>query len=154
LKICADENVAPKLSARIREQLLSADFTLNTVDDHAARGVEDEIWVRKFADAGGGAIVGGDFNLTKKPHELVAIKETGLRLIVLNKRWPREKLHIQISYLFYWWPHIEEMLRSSTPGECLQVPWGWGETEGRICPIKIDLQRAQKQLKRARKRTK
>ena len=148
MRICADENVAPKLTDLIRQQLLSPGFTLDTVDDHAARGVDDEIWVRKFAKAGGDAIVGGDFALTKKPHEIVAINETGLRLIVLDERWPRQKKHVQISYLFYWWPHIEAALTTAGPGQCFKVPWGWGDPTGAIKRIKIDLQKAYKANKK------
>lgn len=86
MKICADENVAPKLTELLRQQLLSARNTLETVDDYQARGVDDPIWVRNFANAGGEAIVGSDYNMTQRPSELVAIVETGLRLIVLDQK--------------------------------------------------------------------
>lgn len=148
MKICADENVAPKLTGLIKEVLLSSDMTIDTVDEYSARGVEDQIWVRQFAAAGGEAIVGGDFALTQRPHEIVAIRETGLRLIVLDQKWPRQKRNIQISYLFYWWPHIEEVLRKSRPGECYAVPWGWGTPEGAIKPIKVDIDKAYKQMRK------
>ena len=150
MKICADENVAPKLSALIREQLLSRKHTLDTVDDHQAVGVDDQIWVRKFAAAGGEAIVGGDFAMTKKPHEIIAIAETGLRLIVLDQRWPREAKHIQISYLFYWWPHIEAALAEAKAGQCLKVPWGWSDPKGAIKPISVDVQGAYKQVRKGK----
>ena len=142
--------MAPRLSELLREQLLSKDFSLDTVDDHAARGVEDQIWVRRFAESGGRAIVSGDINITKRAHEIAAINETGLRLIVLHERWPRERKHIQISYLFYWWPHIEQALRGAGPGKCFKVPWGWGDPRGAIKPLSIDLQRAYGKLKRGR----
>lgn len=150
MRVCADENVAPRLTVLIREQLLSPDFSLDTVDDHSARGLEDEIWVRRFAEAGGEAVIGGDFRLTKKPHEVVAINETGLRVIVLDERWSRQPKHIQISYLFYWWPHIEAVLRTAGKGKCFKVPWGWGDPADAIRPISLDLQRAYKAVKKAR----
>lgn len=150
MRICADENVALALSDLIRRHLLSKEHTLETVDDHAARGIDDQIWVRRFAKAGGEAIVGGDMMLTKRPHEIVAINETGLRLAVLDERWARQKKHIQISYLFYWWPHIEDALAQAGPGKCIKVPWGWGDPTGAIKPIAVDLQKAYKQIKRER----
>ena len=138
------------MSELLREQLLSKGFSLDTVDDHAARGVEDVIWVRRFADAGGDAIISGDINITKRAHELTAINETGLRLVVLHEKWPREKKHVQISYLFYWWPHIEQVLRDARPGKCYKVPWGWGDPAGAIKPLSVDLQGAYKKLKHGR----
>ncbi len=147
MKICADENVAPKLTALIREQLLSRRHELSLVDEYQARGVDDQIWVRQFASAGGEAIIGGDFAMTKKPHEVVAIAETGLRLVVLDQRWPRESKHVQISYLFYWWQHIESVLVSAKPGSCWKVPWGWGETKNAIKPMAVDVQDAYRKIR-------
>ena len=137
----------------LRDQLVSKKHTLETVDDYAASGVDDQIWVRKFAAAGGDAIVGGDFAMTKKPHEIVAIAETGLRLVILDQRWPQQPRNIQISYLFYWWPHIETILEASKPGQCFKVPWGWEETKDAIKLISVDVQGAQKKMKRQSRRS-
>jgi PIN like domain len=151
LKICADENVAIALSKLIREQLLSRENTLDTVDDHQARGVDDELWVRKFANAGGEAIVGADFNMTKKPHEVTAIHETGLRLVILDEKWVRQKKHIQIAFLFFWWPEIEQVLATADKGKCFKVPWSWpADTNGLIKPLPIDLQKAYKQIRKGK----
>lgn len=151
MRICADENVARKLSGLIREQLLSPIHILETVDDHQAVGIDDQIWVRKFAAAGGEAIVSGDFAMTKRAHEIVAIAETGLRLIVLDQAWARQKKHVQVAYLFFWWPLIEEALVASKPRQCLKVPAGW-DHKNPIAPIKIDLQDAYAKVKKATKK--
>ena len=148
MRLCADENVAPALSRLIRDNVLSRKHQLDTVDDYAARGVDDQVWVRRYADAGGEAIIGGDAAMMKKPHEIVAIVETGLRLVILDERWPRERFHVQASYLFYWWPHIEAVLENMRPGTAMKVPWGWGHPEDAIRPIQFDAQGAYKKLKR------
>jgi hypothetical protein len=151
LRICADENVAPKLSRLIRDQLLSPRHVLETVDDHQAGGVDDQIWVRKFAAAGGEAIVGGDFAMTKKPHEIVAIAETGLRLVVLDQAWPKAKKHWQMAYLCFWWPQIEAALESAKKGQCLKVPAAF-DANRPIVPIKVDLQDAYAKVKKQAKK--
>lgn len=151
MRICADENVALKLSGLVREHLLSPGHTLHTVDDYEARGVDDQIWVRRFADAGGEAIVSGDYMMTQRAAEVVAIARTGLRLVVLDQKWPRAPKHLQMSYLFFWWPHIENVLAGAASGQCFKVPWGWPEkTEGAIKLMSIDLQGAEKKLKKGR----
>jgi hypothetical protein len=149
--VCADENVAPAISELIREQLLSRDFTLETVDDHQARGEDDQIWVRTFAEAGGDAIVGADISMTKRPHEVIAISSTGLRLVILDEKWPRQKKHVQVSYLFYWWPEIERVLAKAKPGQCFKVPWGWpAEIEGQIKALQIDVQKAYRKIRKGK----
>ena len=150
MKLCADENVAVAVSDLIRTHLLSSGNTLDNIDDHLARGVDDQIWVRTFADAGGEAIIGADMGMTKRCHEIVAIAETGLRLIILDEKWVRQKKHLQISHLFYWWPHIETVLASAKAGKCFKVPWGWSGDETAIKPITVDLQKAYKQMRKAK----
>lgn len=136
------------LSELIRKHLASRSFVIETVDDHQARSVDDVIWVKKFADAGGDAIIGADSAMTTRPHEVVAINETGLRLVVLDQKWVRAKKHVQIAHLFFWWPRIEIALNGSAKGKCFRVPWGWSEADDAIKPFALDLQRAYKQLKR------
>lgn len=154
MRICADENVAPLLSALIRDALLGRHHTLETVDDHQAKGVDDDIWVRKFGKAGGEAIVGADAKMLTRPHEVVAIVESGLRLVVLPPQWVNAKIHVQISFLFFWWPHIEAVLASSKPGQCFKVPWSWGETANAIKSITVDAQAAYRKAKKADRRGK
>jgi hypothetical protein len=149
LRICADENVSPLLSRLIREALLGKGHVLDTVDDHQARSVDDEIWVRKFAKAGGEAIVGGDGRMLTRPHEVVAIAETGLRLVVLAPQWAQQAKHVQISYLFFWWPAIERALSSASPRHCFKVPWSWSPKDS-LSPVPLDFQDAYKKLKKAR----
>lgn len=134
--------------------LLGKQHTLDTVDDHQARGVGDDIWVRKFGRAGGEAIVGSDAKMLSRPHEVIAITESGLRLVVLPAQWANSKIHLQISFLAYWWPHIESVLVTSKPGQCFRVPWTWGDTEGAIKPWTLDVQGAYKKAKKADRREK
>jgi len=132
LRICADENVAPLLTQLIREALLSKSHTLDMVDDFQARGVEDQIWVRKYADDGGEAIVGGDGKMLTRPHEVVAIVEAGLRVVVLPPHWPRQQRHVQIAFLFLWWPRIEKTLETCKQRQCFKVPWSWSLTDALV----------------------
>lgn len=147
MRFCADENVSPALSDLIRRHLVSKGNVLDTVDDHQARGVEDDIWVRRFAKAGGQAIVGGDRRMITRPHELVAIVEEGLRLAILDQRWAREKRNVQVAHIFLWWPLIEEAVTKAKKGACLRVPWSWSPKLGDIKPAEVDVAGAYRKLR-------
>lgn len=136
------------LSELLRKHLVSRSFILDTVDDHQARSIDDVIWVKKFADADGFAVLGADGAMTTRPHEVVAINETGLKLVLLDQRWARAKKHMQIAHLFFWWPRIEAVLQSDVKQKCFRVPWSWSDAEDAIKPFSLDLQRAYKQLKK------
>lgn len=151
MRICADENVAPLLSQLIRDSLLAKSHTLDTVDDHQARGVDDQIWVRKFAQAGGEAIVGADARMLTRPHEVVAIFEAGLRLVVLPPQWAQQRKHIQIAFLFFWWPRIEKAFETCKARQCFKVPWLWKDTDA-VTEFKVDFHEAQKKVKKAARR--
>lgn len=151
MRICADENVAPLLTQLIRDSLLGKAHTLDLVDDHQARGVDDQIWVRKFADAGGEAIVGADAKMLTRPHEVVAIFEAGLRLVVLPGQWAQQPKNIQIAFLFLWWPRIEKAFETAKARQCFKVPWSWKETDT-VSEFKLDFQEAQKKAKKAARR--
>lgn len=140
--------MSPALSDLIRQHLVSKGNSLETVDDHQARGVDDEIWVRRFAKAGGEAIIGADRRMVTRPHELVAIVEEGLRLAVLDQRWAREARNVQVAHLFLWWPCIESAVSTARKGTCLRVPWSWSADASEIKPIKVDLQDAYRKLKK------
>ena len=153
MRICADENIAPALSELLRKHLVSRQFSLETVDDHQARSVDDVIWVKRFADAGGKVILSADAAMTTRPHEVIAINEAGLRLVLLDQKWVRSPKHIQIAHLFFWWPRIESTLLT-TKHKLVKIPWGWSEADDAIKPLSLDIQRAYKQLKREKTRDK
>lgn len=152
MKICADENVAPKLTQLVRETLLSKKHTLHPVDDFQARGVEDEIWVRKFAKDGGEAIVGADAMMLTRAHEVVAIADAGVRLVILPHQWARAGRHLQIAFLFLWWPSIERTIETCKPRQCFKVPWTWTPTPGELTEHKLDFQTARKKAQKADRR--
>lgn len=152
MRCCADENVAPKLARFIRDFLLSKAHTLDTVDDHQARGVEDEIWVRKFAAAGGQAIVTGDAAMMARPHEVAAIKEAGLILIVLPKNWTTWRLHLQLAHLAFWWPRIEATLAVAKAPSCYRVPKEFSE-KAQLALERVDYDAAYRKLRREKGRS-
>ena len=117
-----------KIVQAIRLICLSVSFDLSHVrDDNDAR-TTDETWMPKFAREGGMAILTGDANILKKPHLLLAIKDTGLTTFVLHKDWTHARKHEQAANILYWWPRIEEAAKTSNPGDCWPIPFAFDKT--------------------------
>ncbi len=57
------------------------------VRDIGASGVADRIWIRTFANEKGDAIITADVAIVKRPAELLAVGETGLRLVILPTQY-------------------------------------------------------------------
>ena len=122
MKICADENLSVRLVSVVNELSSNMPLLLH-VRDIKANGVPDRIWVRNFAETGGEAIISGDFAMTNRPAELIALGETGLKLIVLPTAFVGAGILRQTAYTLMWWPKIVEILRGAPTGSYVKLPW-------------------------------
>lgn len=149
MRIAADENISARLVAIIRDNLLSDGHELLSASDRNTLGQPDELWIKTFAREGGEAVISGDVKITRRPHEIIAIQQAGLKLVTLDGRWSRAAKHEKVAHLCYWWPHIETALSDLTGFQPIKVPWGWPQiTEGAIKPLPLNLQAMHKRLKK------
>jgi hypothetical protein len=151
LKICADEHESTWIVGIIRDSCLDKEHSLEHVEDYHLRGVQDEIWVRRFARAGGEAIVSADANMLRRHHEVIAICESSLRLIVLPSKWANSARNMQAAHIMFWWPKIQGIIAISAPRKCWKVPWGFSESDT-IQPITVDFEDARRKIKKAERR--
>lgn len=122
---------------------------VHTVDEYQAKGVDDEIWVRRFAKAGGEAILSADEMMIRRHAELIAICDSGLRLVLLPHQWANSLRNMQAAHILFWWPKIEETLAASSPRNVFKVPWAFDDKR-KIERVKMDYETARKKLKQAR----
>ena len=133
--------------------VLSAGWELTSVYESNDRGKDDVSWIRRFADEGGHAILSADTDFIKTAPQVVAIFDTGLKIIHLPSKWGNAKAHLQAAHLLQWWNRIENMISNMKPSECYRPEWNIRES-GELKRVKIDFQKAQKKEKRAaRQRT-
>lgn len=149
--ICGDEHVSPWITKVIQDCCTVSGNVVHLVDDYQAKGIKDEIWVRRFAKAGGQAILSADEMMLRRHAELVAICDSGLRLVLLPHQWANSLRNMQASHILFWWPKIEEVLDTSKPRQVFKVPWGYDEKRG-IERVKFDYEKHRKKLKEAQRR--
>ena len=121
MKICADENVSPRL-VEIINDLSSDSPRLSHVSEMGALGVEDSIWVRTFAEQGGDAVITADAKMSKRQSELVAIGETGLKLLILPTQYQQGGIRFQTAYMLLSWPLILKLIEEGGRGCFLTLP--------------------------------
>ena len=132
MKVRADENVSIKIVQAIRLVCLSSTWELSHVREHHGPRTHDETWLPRFAAEGGKAFVTGDARILARPHQLVAVRDAGLSSIVLSQEWTEAKRHDQAAHLIYWWPKIEEAIKSADPGDCWKVPFKYERSLGLV----------------------
>jgi PIN like domain len=146
VKICADENVSHRLVGILNE-LSPGTPRLLHVTDIGAQGVKDRIWVRILAEQDGDAIVSADARMSKRHEELIAIGETGLKLVILPTQYQQGGILLQTAYMLLLWPQIIALVERAAKGCYIKLP---AVTLPRSPSWeKIDVQDARKRLRKA-----
>lgn len=121
MKICADENISPRLVEIVNNLSIGSPRLLH-VSEIGALGVKDSIWVRAFAEQDGDAILTADANMSKRQSEQIAIGETGLKLVILPTQYQQGGIRVQAAYMLLWWPKIVELVQHGEKGCVLKLP--------------------------------
>ena len=153
MRIRADEHVAPLIVRIVNELVLSHDFELTSILDVGDKGKKDEYWATAFANDGGHAILSADTDFFRRPHQVVAIDDTGLRVIYLPPKWANAPGHMQAAHILMWWPRVEHTLTVSKKREVWALKWNIRE-EGTLVRKKVDYGAFRKKLKKADRRSK
>lgn len=152
MRIRADEHVSPSIVHIVGDLALSPSFEFTSVIDVGHKGTNDQYWATAFSTDGGDAIVTADTDFLKRPHQIVAIDNTGLKVIYLPPKWANARGYLQASHILMWWPRIEAKLAQAKPREIWAVKWNISQ-EGDLEKRKVDYGAARKKLKKAARRT-
>jgi hypothetical protein len=108
--------------------VLRNDWELSHVRDvHEAR-TSDETWIPRFASEGGRVLLSGDGSMLRRPHELKAILESRVVVVVMAPPWQNSKRHEQAAAIIWHWPAIEVALLTAADGDCWKVPFAFGKS--------------------------
>lgn len=85
----------------------------------------DAPWVRRFAAAGGRAIICNDSRMMRIPHERLALVEAGLVVLFFESRWNQLGFTAKCSHLMFWWERIYQVVHKSQAPSFWRVPQTW-----------------------------
>jgi hypothetical protein len=97
------------------------------VRDHNAPRTAEETWVPRFVAEGGQGILSADRKMMARPHQIVALIESGVVGVFLSSQWAEAKRHAQASQLLWCWPRIDAAFAASKPRQYWKVPYDFGE---------------------------
>jgi PIN like domain len=151
MKVRGDEHVSLEIVRAIREMALSPGWQIDSVYDSGDRGATDEHWITKFAREGGNAILTADTDFFKAPAQVVAVEQTGMKIIHFPSKWANAGCHLQAAHALLWWRRIEAKIASMRPRECYPPPWNINES-GELMRVQIDYAEALKKQRKAARR--
>ncbi|MCP3397147.1 hypothetical protein [Bradyrhizobium sp. CCGB20] len=140
MKIAFDENVPIAMvrvfqtfaNERQLQKLISGKFEVESAKDYSPTKDDpdyvphsDVPWVKRFAAAGGKAIISDNTDMKRQPHERLALIECGMIVIFFESQWSGWKFFRKCALLLHWWPEIAMKLKRAKPGSLahpLQLP--------------------------------
>lgn len=152
MKVRADEHVSQEIVRIVCDLVLTPPFDLSTVYGAGHGGTEDHHWITEFAKEDGKAILSADKDFFTKPSQVVAIDQTGLRVIYLPPKWANAAAHLQAAFILTWWPRIEETIKAAKPREIWTLRWNISE-DGELLRKKIDYGHFRKKLRKANRKS-
>lgn len=144
----ASERQLQKLIAG-KFEVQSANDYVPTKDDPDYVAHRDVPWVKRFAAAEGKAIISGNPDMKRQPHERLALIECGMIVIFFEGQWSGWKFFRKCALLLHWWPVIASKLKGAKPGSFWHVPCNYPET-GRLRSVSNKDPRALKLERRKR----
>lgn len=150
MKVRADEHVSLEIVRAVREMALSPAWELSSVYE-IDRGADDVHWLTKFAREGGKAIITADTDFFKSPAQVVAVFNTGIRVIHFPPKWANAIGRLQAAHTLLWWRRIEAQIEGMKDRECYRPPWNITE-EGTLARVQIDYAEAHKKLRKSARR--
>ena len=152
MKVRADEHVSQEIVRAVREMALSAGWELTHVIAEGDNGKSDEHWITRFAKDGGHAILSADRDFLSVPVQVLAVFNTGIRVIHLPPKWANATCHLQAAHILLWWKRIEKKISAMDQRECFRPPWNIDEG-GELRKVDIDYAEAHKKQKKAARRS-
>lgn len=108
----------------------------------------DVPWIRRFADAGGQAIICNDHRMMKVPHERTALVEANLVVVFFERSWNQLPFTAKCAHMLLWWERIVSTIQHSSAPAFWKVPQKWelDEKLQRIPHDDVAKQRIERQL--------
>jgi hypothetical protein len=142
LKIAFDENVPAAMvrvfqtfaTERQLKKLISGTFVIESAKQYTPkRGDSDYVpssdvpWLKRFALAGGKAVISGNTDMKRQPHERLALIECGFIVIFCESQWSNWKFFPKCALLLHCWPVIAAKLKRAPAGSFWHIPCNWPE---------------------------
>lgn len=112
----------------------------------------DVPWLDRFAAAGGHAIISGDVQMGKKPHEKLALYNHGFVVIFFELAWSRFSSLRRSALMLHWWEEIVTKIITADHGTFWVVPCVWPAAGGELRNASLGLAKLLKDSQTLRKK--
>ncbi|MFW7268638.1 hypothetical protein ACMAUO_11795 [Gluconacetobacter sp. Hr-1-5] len=125
MKFIFDEN-HPSILARVLAPLAEIDdHTVASVRHLGLAGTKDVDLFHALADPNHPTVlITADMAMSRRRHEVAAIRKTGAVVVVGMKGWNQQKDTVErVRMMVWWWPTIVRCAAVADRGSFLELPW-------------------------------
>ena len=125
MKLALDENLPPSLAHAIDALLVPEGGQAISIPERFGAGIADVEWIAALRQEGGWGVLTADRRLRTRPHERLALMQSGLVFFVLAKGWNQEPYWPKAAGVIRWLPSMIEAFRTVRPPALLAIPYQW-----------------------------
>ena len=122
MNFIVDNNISPAIADALSSLSQREGVKVVRLRKKFPAKVEDRVWLESLGNEGNWAILSGDVSITRKPHERLAWRQSGLTAFFLQRGWMKIRFWDQSWKLVKWWPTIMETAKSFETGHSFSVP--------------------------------
>ena len=84
---------------------------------------------------------------TERPHELLAIRDSGVVVVVMAPPWQNARRHQQAASLIWHWPELATLLEAAKNGDCFRVPFTFGKSK--VEQVQVNYEKVPKRFRKS-----
>lgn len=135
MKLALDENLPPALAHATNALLVPHGGQAISIPERFGTGIGDLEWIGALRQEDGWAVLTADRRLRTRPHERLALMQSGLVFFVLAQGWNQESFWPKAAGVIRWLPSMIEAFSTVRPPALLAIPYRW--TPKPLKPIKV-----------------
>lgn len=122
VKVALDACIPERLVRMLNSGFGETGFEFVWEPEFAAPNADDEFWAVAFKRFGGEVVISGDKFIAKRPHQIQAFRENGLKSFFMLHNWSNMDLTFKAAHTIAWWPRIHAHLSQCKAGDAYWVP--------------------------------
>jgi hypothetical protein len=128
VKLSLDENLPPALAQAAHALLRPQGGEAISIPERFGRSFADVDWISELHQEGGWAVLTTDRKLRTRPHERLALEQSGLLVFIMAPGWNQEGFWRKAAGVIRWLPGMIDAMERYPPPALLSVPHRWTPT--------------------------
>lgn len=125
MKLALDANLSLYLARAVHALLAPEGGEATSIPERFGPGVADRDWIAALHDEGGWAVLTQDRKLRTRPHERLALEQSGLVVFILAHGWAPEPYWPKAAGIIRWLPPMLDAFRTAQPPALFAIPHRW-----------------------------